>query len=938
MARRKTRSPSAVPSGPDTPSASRNTRSTSRAAPVTRDTGLVETALRDAPSAPDSNMLGIQVGPQLNFAYGSPDRTAPNTTIRRPGTTSAASLMEKSIHAARTDLQALSPVREVRDEVEEDENEQPIVPATIPRVEEPRNGHVPSENRVHWESTYEEESEESSERSPSETPSEGTLDRQSPDQDDDEEEEMGEDGIQRQLEIEESRIGHHDEVEDGYRLPIDHEDESPPYMETRAPRVRSPEYHARAEDLFNRAAIVDRNHPWASNPNAKASDDDLSLLSKFTWKRITLGLLALCFILPILVTALSMWYTWFHRFWKPHIPVSTGLGNWPIPHMPSPSSYLSSDNHEDRLLNLERVLAALSNQAKEDHSVVQRLAEILPDQIIVSPRSDGGVDIDPAFFSALKAKMQADGLAAGGGSSTTSGSSVDTVQELSQEWAQFLKTNDERIAQHIEQMFTSTRLTDVQKAIDQGVILTKSEFVNILNSKYAEVGDELIQMNEGLNDRILRLQHILEKQVHREIMERYDSVSRQDVLKIISLNELESITQRSYLSNLAKTMENINWFSRSLGACVDPRGTSATYTSSPLNWTLPMTIGRYLYGHHDHHAAQTTSQPPDSILEPWTELHECWCTSVQDEDHDARITIALKNQYILPKEIGIEFPSADATPFYETAPRTVEVWGRIPDRNVWREINRDIQDGEIYRFRGHFTDDPNDKYNPDIEQPEISYDYSDGDAVPARGGGGGVGGGGRRRRTWWGWFKGSNERMKLRNKKKEELRRKLTRGGWTPLTRFQYDIRHPTNQPVQMFELDVDLEKYHHLDRADDAGDNGRGGDNGGNKRKGSTGTGAAVDSIMIRFVDNWGDPERLCVYRVRLHGEEVLVEGRGRNRYVTPSSSAATGGDDDGWRNAVVDDNESMMDGTYSSDEVITDDDSEGESKRKKGGWYKFW
>ncbi len=900
MARRKTRSPSAVASAPATPSTGRVTRSVSRAAQVTvQTTPLVETALQNAPSMPDPDMLGTQVGTQMNFAYGSPDRTAPDTTVRRDSKTTVASILEKSIHAARADHQPLTPVREVGGE----ENEDLTFPASIPQVEL-RNELLQPETHVHWETSYE-EYEECEESSESESPLEPSPEPPSPEPDEEEEDEISDDGIQRQLEIEESQTVNVAEADD---------ESSPDTVagDLRANGnlpVRTAEWYQRSEDLFNRAAIINRNHPWAANPNAKPGGNKVPPPSGLRWKRIALGLLALCFILPVLISALTMWYTWLQQLWKPHVPAPVGPGNWSNSH-PSEPFHLSGGDYEDRLQNLERVLAALSNQAKEDHSVVQRLAEILPDQIIVSPRSDGGVDIDPAFFSALKAKMQADGLSAGSGTTSPSGD-ANSVHELSREWASFLKTNDERIAQHIERVFTSTRLGDIQKAIERGIILTKSEFVNILNTKYAEIGDELLQLNEGVNDRVQRLQHVLEKQVHQEVMQRYNSISRDDLLKNIPVQQLEGITQRSYLNNLARTMENINWFSRSLGACVDPRGTSAMYTP-PMNWTMPV-VGRWLIGRPA--PFPQTNQPPDSVLDPWTELDECWCTPVHNTyDHDARITISLKNRFILPKEIGIEFPSADATPFAGTAPQTIEVWGRIPDRTVWKAVQEDIQAGQIYPFRGHFSDD----------DPEVIYAYEHDAEVTSSVTGGG---------SWW-------RTKRTKRKTKETLRKKWTRGGWTPLGRFQYDIRHPTNQPVQMFELDVDLENYHHLgDDVDaDGQPNGLG-----------PGTGAAVNAIMIRFVENWGDPERLCVYRVRLHGDEVLLEEE--DSQATPSSAAADEGGADGagtqgsgwttvvdeevYERDVVMDTDETIGGTPSSDEVITDGDY-GEERKKRRGW--FW
>ncbi|KAI9812368.1 MAG: hypothetical protein M1826_002835 [Phylliscum demangeonii] len=63
--------------------------------------------------------------------------------------------------------------------------------------------------------------------------------------------------------------------------------------------------------------------------------------------------------------------------------------------------------------------------------------------------------------------------------------------------------------------------------------------------------------------------------------------------------------------------------------------------------------------------------------------------------------------------------------------------------------------------------------------------------------------------------------------------------GWLPLARFEYDIRQDNH--VQTFPVEFDFER-----------------------------SGAQVVMVSVRILSNWGDEERTCLYRVRVHGNRV--------------------------------------------------------------------
>lgn len=68
------------------------------------------------------------------------------------------------------------------------------------------------------------------------------------------------------------------------------------------------------------------------------------------------------------------------------------------------------------------------------------------------------------------------------------------------------------------------------------------------------------------------------------------------------------------------------------------------------------------------------------------------------------------------------------------------------------------------------------------------------------------------------------------------------KGGWVLMAQFKYDINFVNH--IQYFSVGFDTERYN-----------------------------ASVDKVTFRIRDNWGHPQRTCLYRLRLHGKVAQAE-----------------------------------------------------------------
>lgn len=395
------------------------------------------------------------------------------------------------------------------------------------------------------------------------------------------------------------------------------------------------------------------------------------------------------------------------------------------------------ESHSDRLGDLERDVQSINARLQLHETSIDRLEEILPRQIVLGLTADGQPEIDPAFWTALKAKLE---------EAEEKDNSGETDREAG--WDEWIKINEQNIHVLIREALAEERQPLLDGVVKQHRLVSRDEFMALMQDKFVLLHEELEEHKAQTYVRVAE-----------EIAARYYAAPRQQLLQNLPPEQLLHFVESVILTNMAKAMNSVNWFSPALGAALDPHGTSSTWQGrrKPAKGRLQAWLkGGVFQGY-----------PPQAVLDPWLDLEHCWCTSSQGTD--ARITI-LPATVVFPTEMTVEFAPAGAVPDFTMAPRRMQLWGRVIDKAAYGRLSPVA--------RGLFNWD----------QWKTPY---------------------------------------------------TPRGGWVPLSEIEYDPRR-TNH-VQTFPLALDMEGY-----------------------------GARVDAMSLRFKDNWGDKERTCVYRLRLHGKEA--------------------------------------------------------------------
>lgn len=444
---------------------------------------------------------------------------------------------------------------------------------------------------------------------------------------------------------------------------------------------------------------------------------------------------------------------------------------------------------EAHLSVTERDIVTLKDRLHR--SSIMRLEEMLPKQIVVQKGPDGELEIGPLFWTALRAKIDEEyGTAGPSGDQSNNGESrSNEPHSTPSQWQEFLVANERLLEQKLEREFTDYR----KKVLRDQAILTRPEFLDVLNKRYRELSSQIVQSREQVDNQIRLLDHSISSRIYDAIMTRYNKIAKEDVLASIAPAQLEAMAHVAILANTFNALSKTNWLSPSLGAVVNPHGTSMKYI--PPEPDSPRRIN--IFGHairrinmfwRGPHRSKIPNYveplPAVAALIPWHDLGDCWCTPASSE-RGARLDIHL-GRAIYPSEMVVEFPPASSTPEFKTAPRTIEVWGRFVDRQAWQRTRQHFE--EVHRRRSSSsspTTNPNS--DPDADDP----------------------------------------------------RDPDSRGGWAPLAHFQYDVRHPNH--VQTFPFPLDPAA---LD--------------------------AQIERIRVLFLDNWGDPHRVCIYRLRLAGLEA--------------------------------------------------------------------
>ncbi|KAI9790028.1 MAG: hypothetical protein M1816_005642 [Peltula sp. TS41687] len=311
---------------------------------------------------------------------------------------------------------------------------------------------------------------------------------------------------------------------------------------------------------------------------------------------------------------------------------------------------------------------------------IQHLDKILPDKLVVTKAPGGRIKIEDSFWIALKAKIDEDYGRTG------------PSQGKQSHWQEYLAHTERLVEKKVDERFKQKHKSEWAQAIEEEVILTRSEFLDLLNNKYKEFSGEADDIRTNFGSQLRQLDSSISDRVNEAIMERYNHIAREDVMKSIAPSQLEAMAHIAILANAWSALTRINWLTPALGAVVDPNGTSITYDPNPR------TASRRWFGFgFARHAPEITRFPrvnaPVTALLPWNELDDCWCTPMTAE---STLDVHL-GRSIYPSDMSIEHVPASSTPDIEAAPRKIQVWGRIHDKHntnkkvaavAWKELRQ----------------------------------------------------------------------------------------------------------------------------------------------------------------------------------------------------------------------------------------------------------
>lgn len=133
-------------------------------------------------------------------------------------------------------------------------------------------------------------------------------------------------------------------------------------------------------------------------------------------------------------------------------------------------------------------------------------------------------------------------------------------------------------------------------------------------------------------------------------------------------DQLSKTTYENLILNMHSAMRELNYFSASFGAVVDPRLTSPTQQPPRLS------LSQRLYAFVPW---MPSPNAPAAALQRWDEATDCWCAAPSNHGK-AQIAILMAHE-IYPDSLTIEHIPAAGTLNIAAAPQNLEIWAYIAE-------------------------------------------------------------------------------------------------------------------------------------------------------------------------------------------------------------------------------------------------------------------
>ncbi|GME27249.1 Sad1/UNC-like protein [Neofusicoccum parvum] len=341
-----------------------------------------------------------------------------------------------------------------------------------------------------------------------------------------------------------------------------------------------------------------------------------------------------------------------------------------------------------QITSLHNNIVQVQNQVGLLAKDVDYLQRKIPDNVMLTfnPKT-GRNEIPGAFWHALRDNLAKEGFMTGNrgdhGTHSTHGNSAS--------WTDFWKHNQAHLSAYL-----STEVDNkVKDAIKDHALVDRATFISMVEDQARR-----------LEVRMADLESSWSKKLDSKFKSLVDSMPK---------GQLNTVTSSLLLENSWSALHSVDFFSRGMGAMVDPHFTSPTMASSGFAMRALQKL-TWIPG----------DLPPAAALTGWEEPTDCWCAARSLGTGQAQIGVIMPH-LIVPETLVVEHIPREGTLDIGSAPRGMEVWVEVEEEEVRRAFPEvDGSPGEKFVRVGSF------EYRVDALNHVQAFGLSSGLLTPVR--------------------------------------------------------------------------------------------------------------------------------------------------------------------------------------------------------------
>lgn len=336
------------------------------------------------------------------------------------------------------------------------------------------------------------------------------------------------------------------------------------------------------------------------------------------------------------------------------------------------SSFLSGDvgSIHARLNALEHDIKDIKKYFHLDQLSVDKLRDMLPDQLIVKKDKNGNIILSDDFWQALQNKIRS-----GGASGDVA--SDETAEENGALWRNYIARNNATRSAYayVRDQFP--------KLLEENEVATREQIIDSIHDIWDQKKDEISKEMGALKKQLDAASDSIKKFKHEpgglskaEIATAVEKILKDTIPKA----QLDALSQ-SNLDSVKLGMTVVNHFSQGTGAIVDPLLTSPNYIV-PENdvWWFKKVAKRL------QQKPIPVPNAAEAALTPWQEYGDCWCTPSGEGSGSGPSLGVIMSSYIYPEQVVVEhiLPSASLEP--GATPKDMEMWAFIADPGKFGQL------------------------------------------------------------------------------------------------------------------------------------------------------------------------------------------------------------------------------------------------------------